>query len=68
MDDKYTVTEALRIIADKIGRIRIPVGEAETADALREIRGEILAVTQAIEQMAAAAAETEEAAEDVIPG
>ena len=67
MDDKYTVPEALRIIADKIGRIRIPVGEAETADALREIRGEILAVTQAIEQAAGQAAETEEAEADGVP-
>lgn len=61
----YTVPQALRIIAAKIGAVRLPVSEDAARGQLSEAVGEILAVAQAIEQAAGQAAETEEAEADV---
>ena len=66
MEEKMGLNDALRIIMDKVGNIRIPIREKETITALEEIANDLYECIIAVEAAQKKPEEAEpEVSEDV---
>lgn len=54
MDEKISVNQALRILADRIGEIRVPIREREISAELESVAAGLMEVVKAIETAAGA--------------
>ena len=65
-ENRMGLNEALRIIMDKVGNVRVPVREKETASALEEIANDLYECIIAVENAQKKPEEAEpEVSEDV---